>query len=70
MDIVTPARRSEIMARIQGRDTVPEMMVRRTAHRLGEKPLAAGHPVRDSPSCCGGAGGINETSGEMWVRAV
>ena len=35
MDIVTPARRSEIMARIQGRDTVPEVVVRRTAHRLG-----------------------------------
>ena len=35
MDIVSQTRRSEIMARIQGRDTVPEMMVRRTAHRLG-----------------------------------
>ena len=35
MDIVTPERRSEIMARIQGRDTVPEVVVRRTAHRLG-----------------------------------
>ena len=35
MDIVTPARRSEIMARIQGRDTVPEVVVRCTAHRLG-----------------------------------
>ena len=35
MDIVTPARRSEIMSRIQGRDTVPEVVVRRTAHRLG-----------------------------------
>ena len=30
-----PARRSQMMARIQGRDTVPEMIVRRTAHRLG-----------------------------------
>ena len=35
MDIVSKTRRSEIMARIQGRDTAPEMMVRRTAHRLG-----------------------------------
>ena len=35
MDIVTPARRSEMMAHIQGRDTVPEVVVRRTAHRLG-----------------------------------
>ena len=35
VDIVTPERRSEIMARIRGRDTVPEVVVRRTAHRLG-----------------------------------
>lgn len=35
MDIVDPARRSKMMAGIQGRDTVPEMVVRRTAHRLG-----------------------------------
>ena len=35
MDIVSKTRRSEIMARIQGRDTAPEMIVRRTAHRLG-----------------------------------
>ena len=35
MDIVDPARRSKMMAGIQGRDTVPEVVVRRTAHRLG-----------------------------------
>ena len=35
MDIVDTARRSKMMAGIQGRDTVPEMIVRRTAHRLG-----------------------------------
>lgn len=35
MDIVDPARRSQMMARIQGRNTVPEIIVRRTAHRLG-----------------------------------
>ena len=35
MDIVDPARRSKMMAGIQGRDTVPELVVRRTAHRLG-----------------------------------
>src|SRR3546814_20678036 len=35
MDVVSPARRSAMMARIQGRDTKPEMVVRRAAHRLG-----------------------------------
>lgn len=34
-DIVTPARRSEIMSRIRGKGTKPEMLVRSTAHRLG-----------------------------------
>ncbi len=35
MDTVTPERRSAIMARIRGRDTVPEMVVRRALHALG-----------------------------------
>lgn len=35
MDVVSPARRSAMMARIQGRNTKPEMVVRKTAHRLG-----------------------------------
>ncbi|TQN55376.1 DNA mismatch endonuclease Vsr [Agrobacterium tumefaciens] len=35
MDIVLPARRSEIMARIGGKGTKPEMAVRRVAHELG-----------------------------------
>lgn len=35
MDVVSPARRSAMMARIRGRDTKPEMIVRRAAHRLG-----------------------------------
>ena len=34
-DIVDSKRRSEIMSRIKGRDTVPEIAVRRIAHRLG-----------------------------------
>lgn len=34
-DTVDSAKRSEIMSRIRGRDTKPEMVVRRTAHRLG-----------------------------------
>ena len=34
-DIVNPARRSEIMSRIKGRNTKPELIVRRIAHGLG-----------------------------------
>ena len=35
MDIVDSKQRSKMMSRIKGRDTVPEIAVRRTAHRLG-----------------------------------
>ena len=34
-DHLTPAARSENMRRIRGRDTKPELVVRRTAHALG-----------------------------------
>ena len=34
-DIVDRAKRSEMMSRIRGRDTKPELIVRRIAHRLG-----------------------------------
>ena len=34
-DTVSTAKRSEIMSRIRGRDTKPEMIVRRIAHGLG-----------------------------------
>ena len=34
-DIFEAAKRSEIMSRIRGRDTKPEMVVRKVAHRLG-----------------------------------
>ncbi|MDE0627224.1 MAG: DNA mismatch endonuclease Vsr [Bryobacterales bacterium] len=34
-DIFDPAKRSEIMSRIRGRDTKPELLVRRIAHGLG-----------------------------------
>ena len=34
-DIVDSRRRSEMMAGIKGRDTKPELVVRRIAHRLG-----------------------------------
>ena len=35
MDRITPERRSALMARIRGRNTAPEMAVRRLAHALG-----------------------------------
>jgi DNA mismatch endonuclease (patch repair protein) len=35
MDTVSRERRSAMMSRIRGRDTMPEMVVRRMAHRLG-----------------------------------
>jgi DNA mismatch endonuclease (patch repair protein) len=35
LDIVSPARRSEIMGRIPGKETKPEIAVRKAAHRLG-----------------------------------
>ena len=34
-DIFDPEKRSEIMSRIRGRDTKPELIVRRIAHALG-----------------------------------
>ena len=34
-DIFEPGKRSEIMSRVRGRDTEPEMIVRRIAHGLG-----------------------------------
>ena len=34
-DIFERAKRSEIMSRIRGRDTKPELVVRQIAHRLG-----------------------------------
>lgn len=34
-DVFTRAQRSAIMARVKGTDTVPELRVRRMAHRLG-----------------------------------
>jgi DNA mismatch endonuclease (patch repair protein) len=34
-DTLSPAARSERMARVRGRDTGPEMVVRRALHRMG-----------------------------------
>ncbi len=35
MDIVSSDRRSQLMSAIRGKDTKPELVVRRVAHRLG-----------------------------------
>lgn len=35
MDILTPEQRSKLMSRVRGRDTKPEMLVRRLAHGMG-----------------------------------
>lgn len=35
MDILTPEQRSSLMSRIQGKDTGPEIRVRRLAHAIG-----------------------------------
>lgn len=35
MDTLTPEQRSERMSRVRGRDTKPEMLVRRLAHAMG-----------------------------------
>src|SRR5688572_21653817 len=34
-DIYTPAKRSQIMSRVSGRNTAPELAVRRLLHRFG-----------------------------------
>ncbi|MDR3554569.1 MAG: very short patch repair endonuclease [Syntrophobacteraceae bacterium] len=35
MDTLTPAQRSEIMCRVRGKDTKPEMVVRSLVHHMG-----------------------------------
>ncbi|MCC6795305.1 MAG: DNA mismatch endonuclease Vsr [Candidatus Hydrogenedentes bacterium] len=35
MDTVSSQKRSEIMSRVRGRDTNPEMLVRKAIHRMG-----------------------------------
>ena len=42
MDSLSPEHRSEIMARVRGRDTRPELLVRSLTHRLGYRFRLAG----------------------------
>ena len=44
MDTLTPAERSERMGRVKGRDTKPELKVRRLVHAMGQRyRLQVGH---------------------------
>lgn len=47
-DTVNPEKRSEIMSRVRSRDTGPELVVRRIAHRLGFRYRLH---RRDLPGC-------------------
>jgi DNA mismatch endonuclease (patch repair protein) len=35
MDVFTPEKRTEVMSRIRGRDTKPELALRSILHRMG-----------------------------------
>lgn len=48
MDRLTPERRSALMSRVRGKDTKPEMAVRRMAHAMG---LRFRLYRRDLPGC-------------------
>lgn len=49
MDILSPEQRSKRMASIQGRDTVPEMRVRRLVHALGYRYRLQGRHLPGTP---------------------
>ncbi len=49
MDVFTPQRRSEIMARIKGKDTAPELAVRRLLHAMGFRFRLHRHDLPGKP---------------------
>ena len=49
MDILSTEKRSEVMSRIRGQDTKPEMMVRRLVHRLGYRYRLHGKHLPGKP---------------------
>jgi DNA mismatch endonuclease (patch repair protein) len=49
MDLVTPARRSEIMAAIRSKDTAPELAVRRYLHASGLRYRVHSHRLPGRP---------------------
>ncbi|MEI6178776.1 MAG: hypothetical protein WCS43_17930 [Verrucomicrobiota bacterium] len=48
IDIFTPEKRSEVMSRICGRDTKPELALRSMLHRIGYRFTVNG-PNHDLP---------------------
>ncbi len=49
MDVFTPAKRSEVMSLIRGRDTKPELALRSMLHRLGYRFTVRGPLNRSLP---------------------
>ncbi|MCF7675301.1 MAG: hypothetical protein K9M97_08140 [Akkermansiaceae bacterium] len=48
-DVFTPEKRSEVMSRIRGRDTKPELAVRSMLHRLGYRFTVNGPKNKSLP---------------------
>ena len=48
-DVFTPEKRSEVMSRVRGRDTKPELAVRSMLHRLGYRFTVHGPKNRTLP---------------------
>lgn len=48
-DIFTPQKRSEVMSRIRGKDTKPELIVRSMLHQLGYRFTVSGPKNRQLP---------------------
>jgi len=49
MDVFTPEKRSEVMSRIRGRDTKPELALRSMLHRLGYRFTVNGPKNKNLP---------------------
>lgn len=49
VDIFTPQKRSEVMSRIRGRDTKPELALRSMLHRLGYRYTVNGPKNKSLP---------------------
>ena len=49
MDVFTPEKRSEVMSRIRGRDTKPELALRSLLHRAGYRFTVAGPKNKSLP---------------------
>lgn len=49
MDTLTPEQRSERMSRVRGRDTKPELLVRRLVHGMGYRYRLHRHDLPGKP---------------------